>query len=288
VIGTIADIHDHIRYSPIEDQEEASTAIAGLAIALAQNFTNKTYLAGISNVLQALDAPDRHMAKLARTYASSMLPFSSFQGQSLYAFGDEYMRDVQSMNEALMAKTPFYSDQVRPLRNFLGEEVRRTTSVGTDSVSSVLDMFFPLHYTQTKNDILSEEFRVLGHGFTPPKNVKMGLRLTDYIQPKGHEREGQDAFDRWQQLYGTIKDRRRTLEPTLLKLIKSRKYQRLTPLSDFKAQSPRIAQINSVLSNFKSVAWDQLLKEYPSLNRDYIDIFTTRKKRRRGQTFGGF
>ena len=283
VIGTIADIYDHIRYSPIEEQEETSTAVAGLAIALAQNFTNKTYLAGISNVLQALDQPDRHMSKLARTYASSMIPFSSFQGQSLYTFGDEHMRDVQSMTEALMAKTPFYSDQVRPLRNVLGDPVRRTTSAGTDKIGSVMNMFFPLHYTQTTDDVLKLEFEKLGHGFTPPKPRTMGLDLTGYSS-----RTGQDAFDRWQELNGKVSVRGKTLKQSLRKLINSREYLKLTPYSDFKAQSPRIGKIKSVLERFKAEAFERLLKEYPDLARDYKEIITTRKTRGKGQTFGGF
>ena len=283
VMGTMADLHDHIRYSDIEDQEEVSTALMGVAIALSQNFTNKTYLAGISNVLQALDQPDRFMPKLARTYAASMIPFSSFQGQSLYAFGDEYMRDVQSMTEALMAKTPYYSDQVRPLRNFLGEEVRRTTAAGTDSIGSVMDLFFPIAYTQFTDDRLKEEFVQLGHGFTPPKPRKAGLDLTNYLSPQ----TGQDAFDRWQQLNGQVTIGGRSLRGDLLRLISSTKYQRLTPLSDFKAQSPRISEIKKILERYKAKAFDQVLKEYPQLAVDHAEIFNVRNLRKRGIIAGG-
>jgi len=283
VMGTMADIHDHIRYSDMEDQEDSSTALMGLAIALSQNFTNKTYLAGLSNVLQALDAPDRFMPKLSRTYAASMIPFSSFQGQSLYAFGDEYMRDVQSMTEALMAKTPYYSDQVRPLRNFLGEEVRRTTAAGTDTIGSVMDLFFPVAYTQFTNDALKQEFVTLGHGFTPPKPRKNGLNLTDYLHPL----TGQDAFDRWQQLNGTVRVGGRTLRSSLLSLLKSAKYQRLTPLSDFQARSPRIGEIKKVLERYKAKAFDQLLKEYPQLAVDHAGIFDVNRLRKRGIVAGG-
>ncbi len=284
VMGTMADIHDYIRYSDIEDQEELSTALTGLVVALTQNFTNKTYLAGLSNVLQALEQPDRFVPKLARTYAASMIPFSSAQGQSLYAMGDPYMRDVQSMTEALMAKTPYYSDQVRPLRNFLGEPVKRVTAAGTDAIGSVMDLFQPISYTQFTDDTLKLEFLKLGHGFTPPKPMKYGLNLTNYVNPD----TGQDAFDRWQELNGEIKINGKTLRGSMLSLVRNSQYQKLTYMSDQSAESPRIGLIKRILEAYKKVAFEQVKKEYPDLAEDFVNVFNIKNLRKRGVVAGGY
>ena len=182
-----------------------------------------------------------------------------------------------------MAKTPYYSDQVRPLRNFLGEEVRRTTAAGSDTIGSVMDLFFPIAYTQFTDDKLKVELMELGHGFTPPKPRKYGLDLTNYLQPQ----TGQDAFDRWQQLNGTISIGGRSLKSALHRLIGSPNYKRLTPLSDFKAQSPRIGEINKILERYKAKAFDQVLKEYPQLAVDHGDIFNVRRTRKSGIISGG-
>jgi hypothetical protein len=268
ILGTIADIADYTRYAPLEEQEDGDTVLMGIGVAMANNFTNKTYLAGLANMLEAVQDPDRFMPKLARTYGASMLPFSSFMGQSVHAAGDDALRDVQSFHEALMAKTPYMSENVRPLRNVLGEPVKRVTSLGSKGVHQILDMFVPIAYSEVSDDAIKNEMANLGHGFTPPKPVKNGIRLTEYINPTNN----QDAYDRWGELTGKVKVRGRNLRAALNKLIRSPQYKRLSPISTFETDSPRITEIKKVIEVYKRAAFTDMLREYPDLAANYSRI----------------
>ena len=278
ILGTIADIADYTRYAPLEEQEDGDTVLMGIGVAMANNFTNKTYLAGLANMLEAVQDPDRFMPKLARTYGASMLPFSSFMGQSVHAAGDDAMRDVQSFHEALMAKTPYMSENVRPLRNILGEPVKRVTSLGSKGAGQILDMFVPIAYSETSDDAIKNEMANLGHGFTPPKPVKGGIRLTEYINPS----TGQDAYDRWGELTGRVKIRGRNLRRALNKLISSPAYKRLSPISTFETDSPRITEISKVLDLYKQKAFAEMVREYPDLAANYKRIASDSRLLRRG------
>ena len=276
VMGTIADLFDYLRYAPLEEQEQADTVAMGIMVALSNNLTNKTYLAGLANAVEAVQSPDRYMAKLARTYGSSFIPFSSALGQSVYAAGDDSMRDVQSMGEAMRARVPYLSETVRPLRNIFGEPVRRTTAVGAAN-NPVLDMFVPIIYSEVSDDLVKKEIAELGHGFTPPKPVANGIRLTNFVNS-----DGQDAFDRWGELTGQVNIGGRTIKSSLKRLIRSPRYQRLSPVSTFESDSPRIQEINKLLDKYKRKAFREMLREYPDLEAEYARIARDSRLQRRG------
>ena len=277
VMGTIADMFDYLRYAPLEEQERLDTMAMAMTVALSNNLTNKTYLAGLANAVEAVQSPDRYMAKLARTYGSSFVPFSSALGQSVYAAGDDAMRDVQSMSEAIRARVPYMSETVRPLRNIFGEPVTRTTAIGAAN-NPVLDMFVPIIYSEVTDDLVKKEIAELGHGFTPPKPVANGIRLTNYTKGDG----GQDAFDRWGELTGKVTIGGRTIKSAIKRLIRSPGYQRLSPISTFESDSPRISEINKLLDKYKRKAFREMLREYPDLEAEYARIARDSRLQRRG------
>jgi alpha-ketoglutarate-dependent taurine dioxygenase len=63
-----------------------------------------------------------------------------------------------------------------------------------------------------------------------------------------------------------------TLRQSLNKLIKSKSYQRLSPESEPGLPSPRIQQINSILTRYRKEAKRQMLREYPELDRQFAAL----------------
>jgi len=73
-------------------------------------------------------------------------------------------------------------------------------------------------------------------------------------------------------LLKTVKIRGLSLRQTLNKLIKSRNYQLLSPESEPGLESPRIQQINSILTKYRKEAKRQMLREYPELDRQFANL----------------
>jgi len=83
-------------------------------------------------------------------------------------------------------------------------------------------------------------------------------------------------------LLKTVKIRGLSLRQTLNKLIKSRNYQLLSPESEPGLESPRIQQINSILTKYRKEARRQMLREFPELNAQYAALTKARAGLRGG------
>jgi hypothetical protein len=258
-IGIFADMYDVNRLAPIDKQDTIETIAKGIGIALANNFTNKTYLTGIGNFVEAAQAPDRKVATWFQRYAASFVPNTAGQ---LTRVGDESMRDVRGMVDALMAKIPGLSEDLAPARNLLGEPIRRAQSAGSDSIGSVMNILLPVAYREVSNSEVSRELASLEYGFSPPKTDVNGLDLLTY---KG--KSGQTAYDRWAELHGEVKLGGRTLEAELRRTFKSANYQRLSPDSTEELDSPRIAVVKRIVGDYRRAAYKQMLREFPDVKQ---------------------
>lgn len=258
MLGTIADLYDYGRYAPVEDQDKAETASYGLAVALANNFTNKSYLTGISNFVTMLEAPDRKAETFFQRYAGSLVP--NVIGQSVDV-ADDNMRDVRGIVDSMTARIPGLSSTLPPQRNLFGEPIRRTRQLGSDQIGSVMNILVPVAYSEVSDSAVARELAALGHGFTPPKRTVHGLELTEFKNA-----QGQDAYDRWSELHGQIKIGGQTLPQALNRLIRSPQYTRLSELSTNEIDSPRISLINGMIQDYRRAAWTRVLREYPELN----------------------
>lgn len=256
LIGTFADATHFSKYAAEEDQETVETLSYGLAVALAHNFTNKTYLAGLANFMEALSDPQRQVPRLVRTFGGSLVPG---QFAAALAVSDPVVRDVRSIMDAAASRIPGLADNVPAVRNLLGEEVKRATSLG-DKVSGVFNAFVPIMYREVSDDVIFQELKDLEHGFTPPRRVRHGLDLSTVTNSAGRT-----AYDRWSELHGEVKIAGRSLRQELKRLIRSRAYQAIPAESTPEVQSPRIAMIRAVLDDYRQAAWQQTLREFPDL-----------------------
>lgn len=273
MIGLVADITEGMKYADERHMDALGGATNAIVLAVARNITNKTYLTGITNVTNALSNPEQFGPTLVNQYVSSLVPFSAALDQSKSTVADDaVLRDARNMVDAIYAKIPFLAENVTPQRNVLGEAMTKPTALGPD-------IFSPITYTQVTDDQILAEFGLLGHGFTPPKATRGALDLTQFKTAGG-----QEAYDRWLELHGAVKVRGQNLRQALLKTIKSRDYQKLSPATTDDYDSPRVRVLRGIISKYRAAAYEQLLKESPDLKQaDRLD-FANKQALRMGRS----
>ena len=86
------------------------------------------------------------------------------------------------------------------------------------------------------------------------------------------DEEGNQAFDRYQELTSTVEIKGKTMRQTLRKMMKSKAYQRIPmyiPNEETGKDTPRINFINRIVRAYRSKAQYELVKEYPELLERY-------------------
>lgn len=278
MIGIFADIYDFGRFDGEGDPGTATQLISAVGISMANNFTNKSYLTGITNFMEAMSDPERFVPKLVQRYAGSFIPSALNQSVSSVG-GDEYVREVRTMLDAMSARVPGLSSSLPPVRNMLGEPVKRLESAGADVIGQWADMWVPVAYQEVKSDTLSRELAVLKYPFSAPRKTRNGLDLTEFKNGSG-----QDAYDRWNENIGRTSLGNKTLRARLTELVQSARYQRMSPVSTDEVTSPRVREIKTILERYKSAAWDTTVREFPELQGAYSQSKTMSIQARLGIT----
>ena len=261
-LGVIADlVETGIREEESFDESLLEHATTSMVLALTRNATNKSYLAGIQMWADALGDPDRYVEKLGRNYAGSLVPNLISQTAD---YDTQAIKETRSVMDAVKRKLGMRGS-LDTKRNILGEEYVAEQWMGTGFIN-------PIQLSTKKNDPILTEMASLNHAFrNPPPSLGGQIDLLEYENDKG-----QSANDRQLELLKTVKLRGLSLRQTLNKLIKSRNYQRLSPESEPGLPSPRIQQINSVLTKYRKEARRQMLREYPELNAQYSSLMKAR------------
>lgn len=256
ILGIAADMVNYTKYAPPEDQGVVEDAVYGLGVALANNVVNKTYLSGLANFADMLHDPQRSFPTWARTTAASFVPG---QAAAAVSASDPNLREVRSIMDAARARWPGASDDLPPLRNVLGEPVRRAKSLGND-ISSVANAFVPILYREVSDDIVNKELAALRHGFTPPKRTRGGLDLTTVSS-----KSGQNAYDRWLELHGKVEIGGRSLREAMRRMITSPQYKRIPVESTEAVQSPRVQLLQGLIDDYRAAALRQVTREFPEI-----------------------
>jgi hypothetical protein len=276
MLGIFADMGDVFRYAPPEMESEVQDLGYNMAIAVARNIGSKTYLQGITDIAGLLENPERFVSKTARGFAGSMIPLSGFLGQSVQAVsGDESMREIRSLTDAMMAKVPFLSDNLDPQRNFMGEPTDRYMALG----GRWTDWFLPIVHSTTSSDPINREIAQIGHAFSPPESNRYDMNLRDV---RGSS--GQSAYDRWMELHQEVRVGGRSLNQALNRLIRSSSYRRLSPEGFAGEDSPRIIEINQLVQRYRTKAEEQLFREFPEVNVARKNKMVVRRSLRTGRT----
>jgi len=262
LLGVGADLVEvGLREPKAFDESGIERTFLALTLSITRNATNKSYLAGIQNFTDALSDPDRYMAKFGQNFFSSFVPNVISQ---MADYDTQALREVRSVGDAFARKLGVRSGLDKK-RNLLGEEYLAEQWMGTGFIN-------PIAMSPFKDDPVLAEMASLNHAFRqPPPN------LGGQIDMLAHENDnGQTAYDRQLELLQSVKIQGETLRKALTRLVKSRNYQSLTPVSEPGLESPRVTKINSLLTKYRKEAKRQMLSEFPELAEQYTKLTAAR------------
>ncbi|MEE9571079.1 MAG: hypothetical protein V3W02_05190, partial [Gammaproteobacteria bacterium] len=240
-------------------------------VALAETLQSKSYFTGLTDLISALDQPDRRLKRVAQKYIGSFVPNVLAQQHQQGAFGDDLMRETKSYGDltllqeldsylnVLRARMPGLSADLPPRRNIFGEVITYAHGLGPDTISPF--------FTRTSADsLVNKEITRLSQqeGFGSSMNV---FNTIGEVELDAHQR------DRFIQLATGDPSRNGSdLRDGLTKMMKTRKYRNA---DDSKFGKQKL--IRDYIGKRRKRGRREMLKRDSALN---LEVRDAKRKRR--------
>ena len=244
-IGVAADVRDVMESGKTDGITDASSAAI---IAIANQFKDKSYVKGLSDFIKAADDPERYWENYVNQKVGSFVPSAVAQLK-----GDEHIREVRSVMDAVLNRLPVFSETLEPTYDILGQPNIRPEG-------------FLQKGTKWHDDtVRSEMFRLAPSIGKPSERHPSGVDLPDFKNDKG-----QTAYARYNELIGESKVGNVDLKTSLERMILSDHYQK--NLKDGgqdsmgKIGSSREKALKKIVNKHREVAMRKLRKEFPELD----------------------
>jgi hypothetical protein len=131
LIGMAADASEMWSYMTSEEHDKFSKM---LAFAFAANITNQSYMQGMTTIINAVQDPQRNGDKWWQQLAGSVIPNASAQ---IAANNDPFMRQVNSVLDALLARIPNQREGLMPTKDIFGDPILKPDQLWLGSPFSV-------------------------------------------------------------------------------------------------------------------------------------------------------
>ena len=265
MLGIMADINEAQLYNELDDGA-LGEVFSVVALAFANNITNKSYVQGISNLFEFVKFKDpvKDAERFVGGIAGGFVP--NVVNQAMNFDEERTIKEARGIVDRIIKRTPA-GGALPPRRNVLGEPIE-------SAAAGLLGPFNPFHIKDDPKSIVNHELANLRSGFRQPSSkLRPGVEELDtreYYNPE----TGQQAYDRFLELVGTSKMRGKTLRERLELMFRSKEYQAL-PEEDLKdetgSDSPKVKAIRRLISAYRSIAKYQMLKENPELRQREIE-----------------
>lgn len=160
LIGMAADmakIWDHMT------EEEMDKVPKMVATAFANAVTNQTFLQGVTSIVNAMSDPKRFGPRMAQQMAGSVVPAIVAQPTIM---ADPYVREVNSILDAIRSRIPGQREQLMAKRDVFGEQVQTKERLGA---------FSPVtETTESKDPVRLEALRLGVSTGDAPKQIHLG------------------------------------------------------------------------------------------------------------------
>lgn len=260
LVGLSADTVETVHNAQAEslDDADAEQLAVATSIAFAGNLTNKTYLSGLSDMFEALSDPQRYGEGMMQRIAGSAVPSGIAAANRQ---GDPYVREVNSMLDAIRARTPGLSENLPVKRNLWGEPQKYESGLGTG-----VDFLAPVTSKEPSANPIDKE--ILEQG----ANVTMPQRRTNFDGVTIDLGRYPKAYSRYVELAGNeLKHPAWKMgAKDVLNAIVSGKHP-LSPVYAMRSDGPEGGKdmfIRGMVSDYREMARKQLLKEFPALAED--------------------
>lgn len=267
----MAEILSNYEAYDIQAQEDVEKLATAAIAAIGNQVIGKTFMSGFADITEVFSDPKRYSDRFLNRFAGSFVPAGS---AALERAGDPALEEVFNMADALKSRIPGMSDSVPNRLNVWGEEIKTFYPSGdalTDATGErVASLFNPVYYSAGKPAEL-DRF-LLRNGFSvsmPDKTqtldgVRVDLRDFPEIYSRfvklaaGHELEDTAISAK----YGG-----RTLKEELTDIVTGDSMYSTVFLSDFTEAEEQQQLISRIQSDYREAARDQLLREFPTLQR---------------------
>ncbi len=264
--GIVGDFNEMIEMGQMADNDAADITAMALA-AFGNNIVSKTYLQGISDIVNIMNAKSNsfEINGLLRRRAASMLPFSSLTGQVANRF-DDNLREVRTYLDQMKKQTGIARSSLPLKYDFISGQPMETPEkmLGYIQVKS-------LKPEDADIALINTEMQKLNQKFSGADRKIGGVILTP------------EQYQRWNQLMGTTKIGGKTLSDALVREINKRRYRKDD--DDYNIvmarESHRVQMLNKQLSRYRSRAKRLLYGDFPDLKqrvREY-DRYVDKSKR---------
>jgi hypothetical protein len=200
-------------------EEEGEQLVLAGALAFAKNMTSKTYLEGISSLLETIEDPDRYGPQFVSNLVGGFIPLSSLsrniattmdpiRRETKTAVGDpavEALRDtlpdpmaefVVRMTNEIKARTPGFGADLPPKRDLWGQPIDVSSHRGM-----AYDFVSPVAATDEKPDAIDQMILDNRINVAMPTRVIDGVRLTNEEYSRYTELAGTMAKERLDQIH---------------------------------------------------------------------------------------
>lgn len=248
-LGLVSDLRDLAPHLTDGHLEELGT---GMAIAMANNVTNQSFLQGITSFLDAVSEPGTNakgkMLSFVRKTAAGFVPTGAMQLANLTGLGDDpYIREINSVKDAMMAKVPGLSKDL-PMRYswITGQPAKYPEGfVFPDAIS-------PIPVKHNDGNVVLNELARLKHNFDPPAKTMGAIDLTP------------QQYARLNQLHGTVKVRGKTMMEALQQEMETPRYdikrERMIDAPD-QFSDYRTKRVQTIMGVYRDAAKKTLLDE---------------------------
>lgn len=168
ILGVAADAHE-IMAATGSDHPDKEHLPALVFAAISKNILNRASLSGISDLVQAVNDPERYGKSYIKSLAGTVIP--AISAQSAQAL-DPVVREARTVLDGLKARVPGLSETLHPKRDVWGEPIVRDGGLGPDLVSPIVE-------SRLKNDPVNRA--LISANYFPGKLERKirGVELTD-------------------------------------------------------------------------------------------------------------
>lgn len=235
--GIVADIQDYLHLGG--DAAKAQGPISALLASLTMQAANKTYLPGISRVVEAFDAPQQKMDGFVGKSLAELVPFASLLSKWN---PDPFMREARSMTDNLIANIPGLSATLPPRYDALGQPLTARRSFISSSPPDAVAAETQRMATQ-------------GYDIIPPVPTMKNADLRDVTTATGR-----NAWDWYQQLAGQPSPNVPSLKDQVGKVMASPAYGR-APDGPGDVLGTKLFMLHGPVSDYRKAAAMEIQKD---------------------------
>lgn len=178
-VGTVAD-----SYAVFDKMKKGEwpKVVAKIGTAFRNNITNKTFLTGMTDLINATTDPNRYGENFIKRLSTSLVPGSGLLGATAKAIDPE-IKEAKSIIDWYKARLPLLSKQVPAKLNVMGAPQK----TGGTALSRFLS---PVSVSKEANDPVYAELARLGINLSPMSPTSGGKKMTDEAARKMNEEAG--------------------------------------------------------------------------------------------------